>query len=80
MKCPHCGTSEQQQQLKELEPCTAGYRCPKCGCLYVAASGMDAIINRLNELKAIADASARQQEEFARRLAEFERDFKAAGG
>jgi hypothetical protein len=40
---------------------------------------LDELIGRLDEVRTLADASARQNEEFYRRLAEFERNFRGAG-
>ena len=81
MKCPHCGDEEKQESFGHVEAIYTGYRCAKCGRLYTVPSpALGELVDRLEELKTQAETLARQQADFANRIAEIEGQIRSARG
>lgn len=79
MKCPECGPVEDQAHLGPTDTNSIGYRCGKCGRLYVVPLiDLERLIDHLQQLWSEADSMGRHQVEFAQRIAEVERQLKAA--
>jgi transposase-like protein len=74
MKCPDCGDAEQQERLgpdSQLLGHT-GYRCPKCGRLYVVPTDIADLTHRLAEMKARLHVLGLEMGSLAREIADAE--------
>lgn len=80
MKCQACGDEKGQECLGPVDgqPEQVGYRCGACGRLYhVQVVSLDALLERLERVRAKSALLIAEQEKLATQLAEIEAQIHA---